>query len=81
MNMNSVDSTDAIFQFARGVVPYINKCLEKIDSIQPGEDCKGAALQQHKAYKAGLIDAYNDIKNKMIESGFPGTGGTVVHSF
>ncbi len=78
--MNNIDSTTAIFQFARGVVPYINECLAKIESIQPGEDCKGSALQQHKAYKAGLIEAYNDIKNRMIKSGFAGTGGVSVSS-
>lgn len=78
---HNIDSTDMIFRFARSVVPYIDECLTKIYAQQPGEDCKGSALQQFKAYKNGLIEAYEDIKGRMIKTGFPGTGSVVRHDY
>lgn len=79
LDTGAIDSTESVFQLVRGIVPYINACISKIETTKPAEDCKGAALQQFYAYKKGLIEAYKDVRDKVTKSGFPGTGGVIDH--
>ena len=78
LSSGAIDSADVVFRTVRHIVPYIDACIKDIESRKPGEECKGAALQSHNAYKKGLLEAYNDMKKKIIKCGFPGTGGSVI---
>lgn len=78
LSSGAIDSADVVFRTVRHIVPYIDACIKDIESRKPGEECKGAALQTHNAYKKGLLEAYNDLKKKIIKCGFPGTGGSVI---
>ena len=74
----AIDSSEVVFKTVRKIVPYIDRCIDSIEKQEPGPECKGSALQSFNSYKKGLLEAYNDIKQKIVKCGFPGTGGSII---
>lgn len=78
LSSGAIDSADIVFRTVRHIVPYIDSCIKNIESRKPGDECKGSALQSFNAYKKGLLEAYTDLRTKIVKCGFPGSGGSVI---